>query len=198
MVAGRRADEHEGVDDNYGAPVAGAVRTGELRVSHAEREPVIEQLKQAYAEGRLDHSEFDMRVHLAMTAKTRSELAVVLRDLAPLPPVAPRRARPGMRVDVESTGTDRMLAALAHIAGAVSTVVGPLVMMLLLRKRSEYARRHAAEALNFQLTLLLIVIVTFGLGGILYAVSWIVAGVAAVVALTGEQFRYPWTLRVFR
>jgi uncharacterized protein len=196
MAAGRRADEHEGVDDKYGAPVAGAVRAGELRVSHAEREPVIEQLKQAYTEGRLDHAEFDLRVHLAMTAKTRSELAVVLRDLTPPPPVVPRRpsARP---VNVESTGSDRMLAALAHLSGALSTVVGPLVLMLLYRKRSEYARRHAAEALNFQLTLLLIVIVTFGLGGVLYAVSWIVAGVAAVVAMTGEPFRYPWTLRVF-
>ena len=196
MAAGRRADEHEGVDDNYRAPVAGAVRTGELRVSHAEREPVIEQLKQAYTEGRLDHDEFDLRVHLAMTAKTRSELAVVLRDLTPPPPVAPRRPA-GRAVDVESTASDRMLAALAHLSGAVSTVVGPLVLMLLYRRRSEYARRHAAEALNFQLTLLLIVIVTFGLGGVLYAVSWIVAGVAAVVAMTGERFRYPWTLRVF-
>lgn len=193
MVAERRATDHGEVKTNNGAHSADAARTGDLRVSHAEREPVIEDLKQAYAEGRIDHSEFDLRVHLAMTAKTRSELAVVVRDLT-APPVA---ARPDARADVESTGTDRILAALAHFAGAVSTFVGPLVLMLLFRKRSEFARRHAAEALNFQLTVLLVVMVTFGLGGILYAVTWIVAGVAAVVALTGERFRYPWTLRVF-
>lgn len=195
MVAERRATDHGEVKTNNGAHSADTAQTGDLRVSHAEREPVIEDLKQAYAEGRIDHSEFDLRVHLAMTAKTRSELAVVVRDLTP-PPVAGRR--PDVRADVESTGTDRILAALAHFAGAVSTVVGPLVLMLLFRKRSEFARRHAAEALNFQLTVLLVVMVTFGLGGILYAVTWIVAGVAAVVALTGERFRYPWTLRVFR
>jgi uncharacterized protein len=195
MVARRRAVDDGDVKTNNGAHAAEATRTGELRVSNAEREPVIEQLKQAYAEGRIDHSEFDLRVHLAMTAKTRSELAVVLRDLVQAPAVPERR--PDAPAE-ESTGKDRVLAALAHAAGAVSTVIGPLVLMLLYRRRSAFARRHAAEALNFQLTVLLVVIVTFGLGGFLYSLTWIVAAVAAVVALTGERFRYPWTLRLFR
>ncbi|WP_315987503.1 DUF1707 and DUF4870 domain-containing protein [Actinomadura sp. HBU206391] len=172
-----------------------APTNGELRVSHAEREPVIEQLKQAYAEGRLDHDEFDLRVHLAMTAKTRSDLAAITRDLAP--PVAPPR-RPEVRTGPAPSGEDRMLAAAAHAAGALTTFVGPLVLLLLSGKRSEYVRRHAAEALNFQLTLLLVTIVTFGLGGILYAVAWIACALAAVVALTDKPFRYPWTLRLIR
>jgi uncharacterized protein len=192
---GRRATDHGSVKTNNGAHTADTTRTGDLRVSNDEREPVIEQLKQAYAEGRIDHSEFDLRVHLAMTAKTRSELAVVLRDLV-APPAVPER-RPDVWKETESTGKDRVLAALAHAAGAVSTVIGPLVLMLLYRRRSAFARRHAAEALNFQLTVLLVVIVTFGLGGFLYGLTWIVAAVAAVVALTGERFRYPWTLRLF-
>jgi uncharacterized Tic20 family protein len=189
MAAGCRAAEHG--DVNYREKV----RDGDLRVSHAEREPVIERLKEAYAEGRIDHSEFDLRVHLAMTAKTRSELAVVVNDLAPLP-VA--RRSPAVRVGAEPTGADRLLAAVAHASAAVTVFVGPLLVWLLCGRRSEFVRRHAAEALNFQLTVLLVVIVTFGLGGFLYAVTWIIAAVAAVIALTGQDFRYPWTLRLIR
>jgi uncharacterized Tic20 family protein len=190
MVRRWRAAEHEGVNKSHTAQAA-----GDLRVSHAEREPVIEELKQAYAEGRIDHGEFDLRMHLAMTAKTRSELAIPIYDLAP-PPA--QRLRPEVWAGPEPTGEDRMLAAAAHASGAVTSFVGPLVLMLLSGRRSEYVRRHAAEALNFQLTLLLVTIVTFGLGGILYAVAWVAAVVAAVVGLTGRPFRYPWTLRLVR
>ncbi|MFI6516231.1 DUF1707 and DUF4870 domain-containing protein [Spirillospora sp. NPDC050679] len=165
---------------------------GELRVGDAEREAAVERLQNAYAEGRLEHQEFDMRVHLAMTARTRDELALVDRDLAPA-------AVKGKAVATgEASGEDRVLAAAAHGLGYVTLFVGPLVLMLTSGKRSEFVRRQAAEALNFQLTLLLITIVTFGLGGVLYAVSWIAAGIAAVLALTGQDFRYPWILRLVK
>ncbi|MEU5884800.1 DUF1707 and DUF4870 domain-containing protein [Spirillospora sp. NPDC047279] len=168
-----------------------------LRVSNAEREPVIERLQEAYAEGRLEHSEFDMRMHLAMTAKTRGELDGVLYDLGPGP------ATPVLPGDSpwhgpEPSGEDRMLAAVAHAIGYPTSFVGPLVLMLVSGKRSEYVRRHAREALNFQLTVLLITIVTFGVGAMLFAVTWLVAGVAAIVALTGSSFRYPWILRLVK
>lgn len=167
--------------------------TGELRVSHAEREPVIERIKEAYAEGRLDHAEFDMRVHLAMTAKTRADLAAVTSDLTPTP-------RPGaeMAVRENPTAEDRMLAAVAHGSGYLTTFIGPLVFMLTSGKRSSYVRRHAVEALNFQLTLLMFVVVTLGLGAVLYAITWIVAGIAALAGLAGHRFRYPLTLRMIR
>ncbi len=51
------------------------------RVSFAEREPVIEQLKRAYAEGRLEDAELDLRVGLALTVKTRLEIESLLADL---------------------------------------------------------------------------------------------------------------------
>jgi uncharacterized Tic20 family protein len=169
------------------------VPTGELRVSNAEREPVIERLKQAYAEGRLDHGEFDMRVHLAMTAKTRADLATVTSDLV-APAAPPAVAGP----PADPTGRDRLLAALAHGSGYFTTFIGPLVFMLTSGRRSSYIRRHAVEALNFQLTLLAVVVVTFGLGALLYAVTWIVAAVAALAALAGQRFDYPFTLRMIR
>lgn len=161
-----------------------------LRVSDAERERVVERLQEAYAEGRLEHDELDMRVHLAMTAKTQGDLSTVTRDLVPV--------KAGYVPVAASDGEDRVLAALAHGLGAATTFVGPLVLMLTSGQRSEYVRRHAVEALNFQITLLLITIVTFGLGSVVYVVSWVVALVAAAVGLTGKPFRYPWILRLVK
>jgi uncharacterized Tic20 family protein len=166
------------------------MNTNDMRVSHAEREPVIELLQQAYAEGRLDHEELDQRVHLAMTSKTYGQLAVVTQDLA-----VPRR---GHLLPQEETGEDRMLAGLAHASGVVSSFIGPLLFVLLSGKRSEYVRRHAVEALNFQLTLLLITIMTFGVGGLLYAVAWIASIIAALSAVAQGRFRYPATLRLIK
>ncbi|MEU8802540.1 DUF1707 and DUF4870 domain-containing protein [Spirillospora sp. NPDC048819] len=168
---------------------------GDLRVSDAEREPVIERLQDAYAEGRIDHEEFDLRMHLAMTAKTRNDLGALTRDLAPVP----KQARNPVAWDGEPpTGEDRMLASAAHAIAVPTLFVGPLVLMLLSGKRSEYVRRQAAEAVNFQVTLLLLTIVTFGVGGIVYAVAWILSAIAAVYALTGNTFRYPWILRLVK
>ncbi|MFV2177399.1 DUF1707 and DUF4870 domain-containing protein [Actinomadura sp. LOL_016] len=161
---------------------------GHLRVSDAEREPVLGRLKDAFAEGRIDDDEFDMRTHLVLTAKTRADLAAVTGDLAP----APAAAGPG------PDGGDRVAAALAHGLGAWTLFVGPLAVMLTRGRRSEFVRRQAAEAVNLQLTLLLITIVTFGVGGMLYAVTWIASIVAAIFALSGEPFRYPWILRLLK
>ena len=63
----------EGMDSSYAV--------GDLRVSDAERESAIQRLQDAYAEGRLDEDEFDMRVQLAITSKTRSQLGGVTRDM---------------------------------------------------------------------------------------------------------------------
>ncbi|MEO5874882.1 MAG: DUF1707 and DUF4870 domain-containing protein [Streptosporangiaceae bacterium] len=169
------------------------MNASELRVSHAEREPVIELLQQAYAEGRLDHEELDQRVHLAMTSKTYGQLAVVTEDL-----VVAAHGREPRGGAAEETGEDRMLAGLAHASGVVTFFIGPLLFLLLSGKRSAYVRRHAVEALNFQLTLLLVTVVTFGVGGILYAVAWIIASIAALSAVAQGRFRYPATLRLIK
>jgi uncharacterized Tic20 family protein len=170
-------------------PTAGMVPASALRVSHAEREPVVERLQQAYAEGRLDKAELDLRLHLAMTARTRADLDAVLYDLT-----EPKQPR----THADPTAEQRLLAALAHFLGIFTLFVGPLVMMCTRARRTPYVRQHIAAALNFQLTLLMVTIVTFGVGGIAYAVAWIVAGVAALLALAGSPFRYPFTLRIVR
>ena len=90
------------------------------------------------------------------------------------------------------------VAAVAYAVAVPTLFVGPLVLMLVSGKRSEYIRRQAMEALNLQVTLLLITIVTFGVGGALYAVTWILSAIAAVFALAGRGFRYPWILRLVK
>lgn len=188
MCAGGCAAQDGFVNSDWGNRGQG-VQAQQLRCSDAERESAIERLKQAFGEGRLDGEELDMRVHLAMTAKTRGDLAALTHDLdASSVPAVP----------LQPTGEDRMLAGLAHASGYFTTFLGPLLFLLLSGRRSEYVRRHAAEALNFQLTVLLVVVVTFGLGGVLYFVTWILCAIAALAAIAGGSFRYPLTLRLIK
>src|SRR5271169_7180570 len=57
-------------------PDEGAVAAhGRLRASHADREQVIDTLKTAFADGRLDKDELDARVGQALAARTYTELA---------------------------------------------------------------------------------------------------------------------------
>ncbi|MFJ2746262.1 DUF1707 domain-containing protein [Streptomyces sp. NPDC087440] len=54
-----------------------------LRASDADREAVVEQLREAAAEGRLDMEELDERLGLALSAKTVAELPPLIEDLVP-------------------------------------------------------------------------------------------------------------------
>jgi hypothetical protein len=48
-----------------------------LRAGHADREQVIEALKDAFVQGRLTRDELDMRAGRALAAPTRAELAAL-------------------------------------------------------------------------------------------------------------------------
>ncbi len=63
-------------------PVADALR---MRASDADREKVAGILRDAYAEGRLSHAEYDDRLTEVYAAATYGELVPVMRDL-PVPP----------------------------------------------------------------------------------------------------------------
>lgn len=52
-----------------------------LRASDADRERIVEQLRQHTADGRLTMEEFDQRMSAAYAAKTYGELAELTRDL---------------------------------------------------------------------------------------------------------------------
>ncbi|MFD9435217.1 DUF1707 domain-containing protein [Streptomyces sp. NPDC060002] len=70
----------------------------DLRASDADRERVVEVLRDALAEGRLDMTEFEERLEETYKARTYGELAPITRDLpvagVPLPPVVSLHKEP--------------------------------------------------------------------------------------------------------
>ena len=77
---------------------AGAGGHGHLRVSHADREQVIDALEVAFVQGRLTNDELDARAGRALVARTHAELAAVTAGIPAGPDLAqppkPARAQP--------------------------------------------------------------------------------------------------------
>lgn len=80
----------------------GATQAPAIRASDRERDAATQRLQEAFAEGRLDDSEFDQRMRTALSARTRPELDQLLADLpAPSPAATPPAvARPPGRLAV--------------------------------------------------------------------------------------------------
>ncbi len=75
---------------NFPPLFRGASSSQQMRVSDAERQVVVDRLAEHFADGRLDHAEFDERVGRAMSAKTRADLTGLFADLPePRAEVAP-------------------------------------------------------------------------------------------------------------
>jgi hypothetical protein len=124
---------------------AGAGGQGRLRASRADREQVIEVLKAAFVEERLDGEEFELRVGQALSSRTYADLAAVTADLpAGLTRARPRRRapKPAVKKSVKAVaGVSAVfgvgLGAVAMVGGGVAIglivggVVGCVVAMLL-------------------------------------------------------------------
>ena len=52
-----------------------------MRIGDGDRERAMADLAQHYADGRLDHEEYDERLDAIWTARTRADLAVLFSDL---------------------------------------------------------------------------------------------------------------------
>jgi Domain of unknown function (DUF1707) len=102
---------------------AGTSGRGRLRASHADREQVIEVLKAAFVQGRLDRDEFGLRVGRALASRTYRDLAILTADV----PARLARARPPEPAK-EPAKTKRK-AATALLACATPPVTGLLVAL---------------------------------------------------------------------
>ena len=108
-----------------------------------------------------------------------------------------------------SASDERTWAIAAHLSSFVAAYValgllGPLTVMLIAGPRSAFVRRHAVEALNFNISVLIYLAIAAVLSlvligipmliaiGVLYVIS-VIRG--AIAASRGEEFRYPLTLR---
>jgi uncharacterized Tic20 family protein len=117
----------------------------------------------------------------------------------PPPPPGPAGYPPPVQTD------DTVWAVLAHLSLFFLALLGPLLIYLLVGDSRPFAKRQAAEALNFHITLLLasvvsllliVIVVGFVLLAILVVGSVVLAIVAAVQAGNRQDFRYPFTWRL--
>ncbi|HIK43344.1 MAG TPA: DUF4870 domain-containing protein [Leptolyngbyaceae cyanobacterium M65_K2018_010] len=112
-----------------------------------------------------------------------------------------------------STPESRQWATLAHLSALsgliipFGCIVGPLIIWLIKREEMPFVDHQGKEALNFNLSMTIYMMVAailiFVLIGIplviLLAVTWIVLVVwAAVKAKEGIAYRYPLTLRLIQ
>ena len=106
-----------------------------LRASRADRERVIDLLKAAFAQGRLDSDEFDARIGQALASRTYADLAAVTADIpaelvGALPRRPPVRARRRIPFNTAVTG-GACMAGLVN-AGLMAVVLSrsPVAVVL--------------------------------------------------------------------
>ena len=102
---------------------------------------------------------------------------------------------------------------LTSAAGGWGTFIGPLVIWLVKKDTMPFVNDQGKEALNFNipvaincLALVLLSIVTLGIGLIIAIPAWVIVGIAwlvltilaAVKANEGVAYRYPLTLRLIK
>ena len=107
---------------------------------------------------------------------------------------------------------ERNLAMLCHLLGIFTGFLGPLILWLVKKDSSPFIAHHGRESLNFQITLLLVML---GLGIVTMALMLVLVGIlmipllvvvpilalvleilAAVAASEGRWHRYPVCLRL--
>ena len=112
-----------------------------LRAGHADREQVIEALKNAFVHGRLTKDELDTRAGQALAARTYADLTALTADIPPAParaapphPPAPARRRPLVRAAAGSGGclviafAAMQVAARADPGNTPGTLPGSLAL----------------------------------------------------------------------
>ena len=112
-------------------PGAQAAAAG-LRASRADRERVIDLLKAAFVQGRLDRDEFDVRIGRAVASRTYGELAAVIADI-PVELIGALPRRPPVRT------RRRIPFNTAVTGGACMAVLVNVGMMAALLSRSPVA-----------------------------------------------------------
>lgn len=124
------------------------------------------------------------------------------------PPMPPALASTYVAVREE----DKTLGMLCHLLGIFTGFLGPLILWLVKKDSCPFVAHHGREALNFQITVFLVMVglmamtfvLIFVLVGVIFIpvimilqVLAIVAEVmAAVAAQRGDWHRYPFCLRL--
>lgn len=127
--------------------------------------------------------------------------------IAGQPPV-PAGGQPGYAAyggPPATTSNDTSVAVLTHLGGAFIGFLVPLIVYLLKKDESPFLRHHAAEALNFHITMFLAMMVSFVLVFVIIGIFlllalvigfYVLTIVAAIAANRGDYYRYPLTIRL--
>lgn len=119
----------------------------------------------------------------------------------------PPPAAPGTGPQPMTPTDETMWSALAHASGLVLAIIGPLLIMVIMGPRSQRVRANATEALNFQITYMIVMLVSVPLffvlvGVITFTVAvvayYVLAIIATVRSAQGVDHRYPAILRLVR
>lgn len=95
------------------------------------------------------------------------------------------------------------IAAVAHIAGFATSILGPLLIYLLVD--DEFAKQNAANALNWQIMVLLymtvagilaFLVIGFVLIPVVLLLNLVFCLMATVKAINGETWPYPLTIEL--
>ena len=121
--------------------------------------------------------------------------------------------------DIDPTNTastgisqeERQWAMFAHLSALVGLVIpfgniiGPLVIWLVKKETMPFVDNQAKEALNFQITvtiamvvsaILILVVIGFVLMFLIGLAALVLTIIAAIKANEGNAYRYPFTLRL--
>jgi len=102
------------------------------------------------------------------------------------------------------TSDEKTLALLSHVLTFIAPLLAPLIIYLVKKDESPFVAAHAKESLNFQLTLMLLYIISFILIFVivgfffliaLYFINLIFIIVATIKAAEGKSYKHPFTIR---
>lgn len=109
---------------------------------------------------------------------------------------------------VQSAGKDdNNMAMLAHLLGIFTGFIGALVIWLIKKDDSPFVEDQGKEALNFQITVVLVYLIggvtsCIVVGLIILPAAWIANLVlcimGAVAASKGQAYRYPFAIRLIK
>jgi uncharacterized Tic20 family protein len=102
---------------------------------------------------------------------------------------------------------EKLWATLIHLGGIIFMFVPALVGYLVLKDRGPFIREHTKTALNFQITMAIVYVISVILsviviGGVLALVAGILviifSIIAAVAANKGQWYKYPLTIEFIK
>lgn len=115
--------------------------------------------------------------------------------------------QPASAAPAEVSKDEKNMAMLCHLLAIFTGFLGPLIIWLIKKEDSKFVDDQGKEALNFQLTVLIAIIVSSVLtviciGVVMLMAVWVVDIIfcilAAIKTSKGEAYRYPVNIRFIK